>query len=645
MIRQIAEPFKTDIDVTPKTLVTDIPDSYVKGTLGRLFEAEAFAKALSTGVADLSRNQDAENFVLKEVHLTVSAYDDHVIKTVFHAAVSAYASPLNLALKSESGSGKSYATTETVKFLPEEDVLFIGSQSPKVISHENGVRKTPDGRIFEELPEPHKPERCDEPDGEVFKLLMEKWKNDVKEYRKLQDSCYYEVDLRNKIIVFLESVNPETFKMLKATMSHDHDFINHKFVDDKGKVHVTRLLGAPVLIFNSLDTEYLSEFATRTLTITPNTSKEKIAAAMEISNRKSCFPWQYSSDRLNKQIIQEYIRKIRDFVKAGRIATVNPFLDVVDVFSKNQVRDMRDFTKFLELMPVYALVKLFQRPIVTICKQRFIVPTVQDFIDAKEVFDSVSQTTKTGTEQRIISFYFDYVADKANGSTVEVLTEAYNADHKQKLSSRTVRRWIERLEEIEWVDARTGEQTTEKGYVDKQKITYHPLKTTGNNAFSEMPTDLRSKLETGFDSWLKTCDIDIASHPIIILNINGTANQISIEEFVAVIKSSTLPLNMSQVSKADSDAVQENKQESTDIAETAAFSEDSTVLFYRRLAPNEPKPCDGEAKGRQCSLEAEYEILSSGNEIKPLYCKNHFTLTAKNCLENGYKLQEQRGDA
>ena len=265
MIQQIAEPLKTDIDVTPKTLVTDIPDSYVKGTLGRLFEAEAFAKALSTGVADLSRNQDLENFVLKEVHLTVSAHDDHVIKTVFHVAISAYASPLNVALRDVSGAGKTYGTTESVKIMPPEDVLFIGSQSPKVISHENGVRKTKDGRIFEEIPEPCKPDRSDEPEASVFNQLMENWKNDVKAYRKLQNECFYEVDLRGKIIVFLESVNPGTFSMFKATMSYDNPWIDHKFVDDSGRVHVTRLIGAPALIFNSLDSNYVSEFALASL--------------------------------------------------------------------------------------------------------------------------------------------------------------------------------------------------------------------------------------------------------------------------------------------------------------------------------------------------------------------------------------------
>ena len=637
----IAEPFKIDIDVTDESLLSDIPVSYGAGLKTRLAGKEQRIRDVQAGVEQLSVNLDLEDFILKEIHLSVSSHDDHVIKTVFHTAISAYASPLNLALKCESGSGKSYGTTETVKFLPGEDVLFIGSQSPKVISHENGVRKTRDGRNFEEIPEPCKPDRSDEPDASMFYQLMKNFKEEVKAYRKLQDECCYEVDLRGKIIVFLESVNSETFRMLKATMSHDHDWVDHKYVDDKGKVHLTRLVGAPVLIFNSLDSNYLSEFATRTLTVTPNTSKEKIEAAMQISNRKSCFPWLFDAERLNKTIIQEYMRKVRDSLKAGRIKTINPFLGIADIFCRSQVRDMRDFNKFLELMPAYAIVKLYQRPIVIIKNQRYIVPTVQDFLDAKAVFDSVSETTKTGTEQRIISFYWDCVADKVNGSTVDVLTELYNKDRKQKLSSRRIREWLERLVEIEFVDPREGEQQTAAGYVDKQKMTYHPLKKAGNNVFLATATDLKAKLETEFDKWLKNVAEDIASHPIIILNVDGTANQISVEVLTKVVRGETVTFTAT-FSKAESNLIGEIRQKNNAIGETAENTRDFTVLNYCKLAPNKPSKCDGEAVGSPCALEAQYEMLSSDNLIRPRYCENHFQLTRVNCESNGFRLLEQQ---
>jgi hypothetical protein len=636
----IDKPFCLDIDVTNQTPIDEIPDSYKIGFMDRQRNQTKQLNSIKSGIENLSQNCDVENVILKEINLTVSAYDNHVIKTVFHAAVSAYASPLNLALKCESGSGKSYTTMETVKFLPPEDVLFIGSQSPKVISHERGIKKTSDGTPFEEIPEPKKPERCDEPDFSVFTQLMENWKTDIKKYRELEKSCYYEVDLRRKILVFLESVNHETFKMFKSTMSHDNpEGIDHKFVDDKGNVHITRLVGAPVMIFNSLDNAFLSEFATRTLTVTPNTTKEKIADAMRISNERSCFPWKYNN-RLNKTVIQEYLRKVRDSLKAGNIATVNPFLGVAEIFSKTQTRDMRDFTKFLEMLPVYAMVKLYQRPIVILGKQRFLVPTVQDFLDAKAVFDSIAETTKTGTEQRIISFYWDCLADKTAGATAELLTELYNRERKHPLSIRRIREFLDRLVEIEWADPREGEQTTKDGYVDRQKITFHPLKTknSGNNAFFQTAEDLKVKLEMAFDSWLRTCAEEIVSQPIMILAIDGTARQLNLEEFVQVVKGKE-PVFTAQVSQPILEPIIENKQEDNAIQETATNMQ---TLMFRRLTPNEPRQCDGESRGGQCPHLAEYEMLSSDNPIKPCYCENHFKLTRINCAENGFRLVESK---
>ena len=623
----IAEPFKTDVDVTSDTPITDIPGSYYANGKTRLLAQQAFLDSVAKGMADLSVDSKVEDFILNEIHLSVSSLDDPVIKTVFHAAVSAFASPLNIALKAESGSGKSYSTLETVKFLPSENVMSIGSDSPKVISHLNGVRKTVKNGvevIFDEIPEPVKPDKTDFDLESAYSVACQRFREDLKEYQKLKDNSFYEVDLRNKIIVYLESINPETFKMLKATMSHDGPYIDHRFVDDKGKVHVTRLIGAPVLIFNSLDNYFMAEFATRTLTISPVTTKEKIDSAMRISNRKSCYPWLFDAERLNKTVIQEYLRKVRDTLKAGNIKTINVFDGVTEEFSKNQVRDMRDFNKFLELLPSYAIVKLYQRPIVTIKNQRYLVPAIKDFLDAKAVFDSVAETTKTGTEQRIISFYWDCVADKVNGSTLDVLTDQYNESKKKPVSSRRIRGWLDRLVEIEFVDPRAGEQVTAKGNVDLQKITFHPLKLKGNNAILPIAIDLVAKLESAFDLWFKTCAEEVASHPIIILNIDGTANQISLEELCEIVKGGE-PTFTAQVFKPEATTEQQTEPKNIAKYETATFSKpiedkDGNVIYEQKnielkfkLSKN-GQPCE------QCkNLASEYELIDSQEPSVKIY--------------------------
>lgn len=362
---------------------------------------------------------------------------------------------------------------------------------------------------------------------------------------------------------------------------------------------------------------------------------------MRISNERSCFPWKYSN-RLNKTVIQEYLRKVRDSLKAGNIATINPFLGVADAFSKTQTRDMRDFTKFLEMLPVYAMVKLYRRPVVILGNHRFLVPTVQDFLDAKAVFDSVAETTKTGTEQRIISFYWECIADKAAGATAEQLTELYNRDRKQKLSTRRIREWLDRLVEIEWADPREGEQITKDGYVDRQKITFYPLKpkNSGNNALCQNTENLKVKLEMAFDSWLKTCAEELISQPIMILDIDGTAQQLNLEKFVQVVKGGE-PVFTAQVSQPVPEPNIESNQENNAIQETAANTQ---ILLFRRLTRNEPRQCDGESRGEQCPHLAEYEMLGSDNPVKPCYCEGHFKLTRISCAENGFQLVESQSE-
>jgi len=399
----IIDPFNTVYDVTPKTNFEDLPPEYYQAINQQQKDREAELKAIESGLIELSKNPDLEELLLDQAHQTISKQDDHIIRIVFFTALSAYHKPLNLGLKAESGSGKSYSTIETIKFFPDEDVQTIGSQSPKVISHENGIRKTVDGQIIDFDEAPIKPLKRDYPD-DLDKRLKEYFLQKQQWEEKLKNSVY-EVDIRHKILLFLEGINLETFKMFKVTMSHDHDFIDHKYVDDKGKVHVTRLVGAPAMIFNSVDNSYVEEFATRTFSATPSTQKEKIEGSMKISNKKGCYPWIYEKEPFNRRLMKEYIRKIKFYMNKGNIRVAIPFDGLYEGFSTEATRDMRDFNKFLELIPSYAIFKLFQRPIIMINGSRYLIPTVQDALDAKAAFDSIIETTKTSTDSRIIEFY------------------------------------------------------------------------------------------------------------------------------------------------------------------------------------------------------------------------------------------------
>jgi hypothetical protein len=628
----ITDPFKTIYDITDQTPVNEIPEEYYKQLPQKHKDQKEELEKLKLSIDEFSRCPDIEDLLIQQAHTTISNFDDHIVRAVFHVGLSTYFKPLNLGLKAESGSGKSYSTLETIKFLPDEDIQTIGSQSPKVISHEHGVRKTKDGEIIDDKNQPRKPNKKNYSDSvayeEAEKIYEErkiKWDEDLKD-------SFYEVDLRNKILLFLESVNLETFRMFKTTMSHDNEFIDHKYVDDHGKVHVTRLVGAPAIIFNSVDSSYIEEFATRTLSATPSTRAEKIFDSMRISNNKGAYPWIYEQEAFNKKIIKEYIRKIKQYVTQGKIRVAIPFDGIHEGFSKEVVRDMRDFNKYLELLPSYAMFKLFQRPIVMIQGKRYLIPTVQDALDAKDAFDSIIETTKTSTDFRILEFYHNVVSKHPGGCDAEWLTDEYNKDKKRPVSVRRVREWLARLEEIGYVDIREAMHKNDKGYVDNRFNSYIPLKkkNTANAAVLTTAVDLKGILETGFELWLKNAPLQ-SDPPPIILNIDGTAKPITLEELKNII------INNKKGGSNNSVAFLTTKETSLPKieAKTTAVSEIAVSAVFSRYinaVPIKRQPgvfCTALLHGADCHYEAEWEL--NGN----LYCATHYPEQVKTCESNG----------
>jgi hypothetical protein len=629
----IKDPFfnEKDYDKVPyDTIPEDIKKTIGINAKNRITKESDFLKKVETGLQEFSKCDNIEEMFLQEAHRTISSWDDHVIKVVLHTGLSAYLKPLNLGLKAESGSGKSYSTIQTLKFLPDEDIEILGSQSPKVISHQLGVKKTPDGEEIGEPPEKPSKSNCD--DSDDYGLIMDNYKILKTRYDEKNKKAIYEVDLRNRVYVFLENFNVETFQMFKATMSSDNEYIDHKYVDDKGNVHITRLVGSPALIYNCVDTEYLAEQATRSLTATPSSRAEKLEDSMRISNQKSCYPWMYKTEQLNKQIIKEYIRKVKQFIIKGELKVANPFDGIKEIFSKEAVRDMRDFNKYLELLPSYALLYLFQRPIVTIHGSHYVIPTIKDAINAKTTFDAIIETTRTSTDFRVTEFYWKVISKAINGLVAEEATDKYNLlNPKHKKSTNTIRRWINRLEEIGYIDSRQEEHKNDKGYIDRRYIAYYPLKKKEeqNGSILSIEVDLNATLKKAFEKWLKTVltESDYLER-IILLKTDGTAETISLEDLIFII---TGEVNiMGTVFSTSSTSIKENKPETNSISKIEAIEHNFNRFISAHKIQRQPGVyCSTLSNGDDCHFEAEWNL--NGN----LFCASHFKDQVKMCEENG----------
>ena len=95
-------------------------------------------------------------------------------------------------------------------------------------------------------------------------------------------------------------------------------------------------------------------------------------------------------------------------------------------------------------------------------------------------------------------------------------------------------------------------------------------------------------------------------------------------------------------SSVENEPKKENLTVNTEVSEETEVTEVSLrpILYFKRLAPNKLRPCDGEGKGNPCPHLAEYEMLSS--ETPTAYCESHFQATRKACIDNGFELVEER---
>jgi hypothetical protein len=563
-----------------------------------------------------------EGRFMEDIHRTIKK-DDAVISDTFHSALSAYLDPFSLAHKERSGAGKTYVSIGTVSYFPKEDVVIVGTQSPKVISHEQGELMTIDENGNEtplDLDEaPHKPMRREYDGKEEFQDAYDAYKIKKRSWDQLVNNSFHLIRLTGKIYVFLDTISRETFEMFKCTLSHDDWRITHKYVDDTGKVHTTVLEGWPSAIFCTVDKDFIEEFATRTLTDSPETDKGKISAAQEVTDSKRSFPWEYEQDTKEKKLIKALIRNIRDTVKKYSLRTVMPFpnLRTLVEFSSEAIRDMRDYEHFNQILPTFSAFKLFQRPIITVNGKKYIVVAVEDVLAALDLFDKIAETTRTGTEKPILDFYHKHVQHHKGGAILKVIL----ADAPEMRSENTARQYLARLEQLGWVNIAEGQQT------DKRLLTYYPLKdaTDTQREISETAlkqrdnVDLKQKLEKDFNEWFKTITTANPSIQIEKINFNGrTLHSITVDELKNLIGIGA-PCELIVLNEARQ-PIRETKAETTlkpEINTVAPNSQKSNIrLTIRRT--KDGQPC------WNCGQKAsEWEIKT--------YLNNEYQGTAYNC--------------
>jgi len=447
----------------------------------------------------LATNPQLVDFILSDLEKRIKR-DNPVKLSVFFTGISGFLKePINLFQKGESGIGKSYNTVQSLKYFPTETTILLGGLSPKALIHDYGVLLTEDGKPADTVEAPEKPRKSDFADIEEFKDETRLYKKKMKEYIEIMKKTYTLIELSGKTLVFLETPEFDAFRMLYPILSHDTERIEYRFVDKlaKGQMRTMHVViqGWPATVFLTVDRRYMEELATRSFTVAPESCKEKIEAANQLTNMKANYPW-LNEESEEMQKIRGIINGVKSWFEVSKADVVVPFEGLQEFFPSSIVRDMRDFQHFIQFLKTITAMHLFQRPQIVIKNKAFVVSTMYDVAVAINIYSEIFETTRTGTEQTILDFYHNIVKQKASWYLKD-LTEEYNAQASKKLSSESIRVKLDRLAQIGYVNVEKdadNKRNIYKRLVQDKEMSKNPLESISCQCF-------KSKLEEGFKKW------------------------------------------------------------------------------------------------------------------------------------------------
>ncbi len=248
----------------------------------------------------------------------------------FLCELSAYTedSQLNVMYNAPSSTGKSYIPVEIAAFFPSEDVIKIGYCSPTAFFHDVG--------------------------------------------RYVKDQRGYVLDLSRKILIFLDQPHTMLLQHLRPLLSHDEKEIQLKITDksERGGLRTKNIFikGFPAVIFCTGNLKMDEQEATRVFLLSPETSQEKLRAAIHEKIRREADVPAYQADLEHDQS-RRILKSRIEAIRAAGIGTIQispPHVAMIEArfLEKRAIlkpRDMRDVGRCLGLVKGLALLNCWHR--------------------------------------------------------------------------------------------------------------------------------------------------------------------------------------------------------------------------------------------------------------------------------------------
>ena len=307
----------------------------------------------------------------------------------------------NVGYQAESSAGKSYVALEISDYFPVEEVKEIAAASPTAFFHDSGQL-----------------------DNERKALI---------------------VDLRHKILIFIDQPSYELLQRLRPILSHDKPELRY-MITDKNQKHGLRtknviIKGPPSVFFCTTKLDPDEQERTRLILLSPETNQEKLKESLELASlRKGNY------EAYEKRIVKDPKRTwLKNRIYAIREWGIREVIlpedgkTVFDRFMKEhpylQPRYQRDFPRIFSFIKAHALLNCFNREKTTISPNT-IVATEVDVDAGFALYKEIEQSNELGLSPYIHAIYQDVIEPLLRKTFKDSYEEAIEGVNKEQIMKK-----------------------------------------------------------------------------------------------------------------------------------------------------------------------------------------------------------------
>lgn len=411
------------------------------------------------------QGKDIHNYLISTFEKTVKK-DRRTVELIFGHLLSGYSSdPSNLGISGPTSEGKTWPTVEVAKHFPKDDVWFLGGLSPTALIHGHSELvdkndKPLESRLTTLYNQMRNLKKAGEKKAADLAIVKE-------EIAELVKGSRYLVDMENKILIFLEAPQLETWEKIRPILSHDVYEISYKFTDTSAKKLKTEhvvIRGWPATVYlkagRGREDMIWPQIQSRFTTISPRMSAEKYRAAIQFGAMRKGLPSVVFDRKVGmgefkrvERIIRTIRRRLLDIKYKAREASNTPDPNIFWVpfyerigaeFPASVGRHMRDSKRFITVMQMSAAANIFTRPILKIDGAEYIVVTRGDYEQAVRLFfEEAGEEIFSGIPGHILEFFKEIIlplgAQVPSGITVKEMVEKNKEIYHTGKSANTIR--------------------------------------------------------------------------------------------------------------------------------------------------------------------------------------------------------------